>query len=73
MKMDKVAPDDLPKKDEFDYNKALTWFLGNFFYEGNSDIPGLSLVLLISKFHTCHIIVGKMGRTNWLVLVVMVM
>ena len=40
MKMDKVAPDDLPKKDEFDYNKALTWFLGNFFSEGNSDIQG---------------------------------
>ena len=40
MKMDKVLSDDLPKKDEFDYNKALTWFFGNFFYEGNSDIPG---------------------------------
>ena len=39
-KWHKVASDDLPKKDEFDYNKALTWFLGNFFYEGNSDIPG---------------------------------
>ena len=40
MKMDKVSSDDLPKEDEFDYSKALTWFLGNFFYEGNSDIPG---------------------------------
>lgn len=26
--------------DEFDYGNALTWCLGNLFYEGNSDIPG---------------------------------
>ena len=43
MKWHKVAPDDLPKEDEFDYNKALTWFLGNFFYEGNSDDDWLFL------------------------------
>ena len=43
MQWHKVTPDYLPKEDEFDYNKALTWFLGNFFYEGNSDIPCASV------------------------------
>ena len=40
MKMDKVAHDDLPKKDEFDYNKALSWAFSNIMYKDEPEVLG---------------------------------